>query len=174
MQKTEKKTGYQQYICMKKSVFIIMIIFSSCSTHSGKFRHIELVIEHEKSYKYDLQKELYTVHYIDKPSREIKFKLSDEEKKSISVKYYELNLNQLSEDIIIKSNCNIIPEIYTTLFIKRNNNTQEIKIETGCNDFNIFNKGKANRVKIFLNYVYEILNSKPDIKNTPKSNIPYM
>lgn len=157
-----------------KIIFFITVFFSSCSTHSGKFKHIELVIEDAKSYKYDFKRETYTIFFIDKPPIEIKFKLSDEERIGINEKYYELHLDRFSEKISIEGNCNIMPQIYTTVSIIRDSAVQEIRIETGCNDFSIFKKGKAKDINNFLKYIFEILNSKTEIKNAPKSNIHYM
>ncbi len=159
---------------MKVSVFILIILFSSCSKHSYDRTKINLVIEEANSYKYDFNKEIFTTFYIDKPAADIKFKLSQREKEKITKRYYELDLDKLPKKITIEGSCNTMPLIFTVLHIQTKDSVQEISIDGGCKEFNFFNKHRAKRINSFLKYILEILNSRPQIKNSPKSNIPYM
>ncbi|HEV8084482.1 MAG TPA: hypothetical protein VGP55_14845 [Chitinophagaceae bacterium] len=159
---------------MRKFIFILIFFFSSCKFYKLKHTNIELIIQDAGSYRYDFKKEIYTVFSIDKSPIEIKFELSNEEKKGINEKYYELHLNKLPAKVSIEGDCMISPAFFTTLYIKRDSSMQEIQIESGCRDYNLFNRGKAERINNFLKYIYKIVKVKPEIKNSPKSNIHYM
>lgn len=160
---------------MKKFIVIIAVCSSCASNYAVHDTNFELVIEVPNSYKYDLKNNIFTIFYVDKSPEEVKFQLSKEEKNSLQEKYYEFRLNKLAENIDIEGTCMIMPLLYTNIIIKRDNNIiQKIKIDRGCTKFNIFNSGKAERVNNFINYVFKILNSKPEIKNSPKSNIKYL
>ena len=159
---------------MGKFIFIIVICFSCSSNYKMKDANFELVIEVTKSYKYDFINGIYTIFYIDKSPEEIKFQLSEDEKNSIQEKYYELNLNKLPNDINIDGTCMNMPKLYTVIQIKTTNTLQKIQIEMGCDKFNILKTGRAKRINNFINYVYQILNSRPEIKNSPKSNVDYI
>ncbi len=159
---------------MKYLFLPIVILFLSCAHHTKNNINIELKMEIGNSYKYDILKELYVIYYINKPPTEIKFKLSDMEKKSINKKYYELNLDKLPEKLTIENNCNIMPKVFNVLNIKRDQLMQQIRIDRSCNDYSLFKKGKAKRINDFIDFIKNILNSKPEIKNAPKSNIHYL
>ena len=158
---------------MRNSWLILFILISSCNSDYNPHKKVGLIIQDADSYKCDFEKEIYTIYYIDKLPLEVKFKLSNNEKKSINEKYYEMKLYDIKEKII-NDNCMWSPKIYTTLDFKSENTHQEIRIERGCKDFNFNNKINAQKINDFLNYIDEILKAKAEIKNAPKSNVPYM
>ena len=153
---------------------ILLLFISSCSFFSEKNINIDLTIKDGESYKYDLKNGIYTIYYMDKPPVEIKFKLTDNEKEMINNKYYEYQLDDLPLKIIITGNYAREPTIYTSLHIQRKNVIQDLKIEEGCSEFNMFIQNKARKVNHFIEFVYIILNSKMEIKNSKKSNILYL
>lgn len=165
---------------MPKLTVLLILIFFGCSSNNINDKNIEIVIEFAQSYKYDLHKEVYTVFYINKPPDEIKFHLSDNEKRKIIGKYYDLDINKISgKDKItgntyIEDKCMIMPKLFTIIHVKGKDKLQEIQIDVGCDDFYLSNFSKAKRIKKFLQFVDGIVKSKPQIKNAPTSNIMYM
>ena len=159
---------------MRKLLVIIAISFSCNSNRISTEINFELIIENAKSYKIDFIQGVYTVYFINKPPEEIKFLLSGDEKNGIQEKYYELSLNKLPSEIKIPGTCMIMPQIYTTVYIKNENTLQKIQIENGCDEFSFFESRKAKRIKTFINYIYQILNLRPEIKNSPKSDVEYI
>ena len=141
---------------------------------------MEILIEYAHSYKYDLKKEILTVTNISKPSVEIPFKLSKEERAGIVGKYYKLSIDNIIDidkemgKIYIEDECKLMPKLYTVLHIKSQYHFQQIQIDTDCDNFYFSNYKKAARVKKFIKYVYEILNSKEEIKHAPKSDMIYL
>ncbi len=67
-----------------------------------------------------------------------------------------------------------MPKDYTILYIKGKGITQEIQIDPNCNDFYLSNFSEANRVKKFIKFILDIIQAKPEIKNSPISDILYM
>ena len=161
-------------------LLIVISIFMGFTKDTIKDRNIDMVIEYAQSYKYDLTSEVCTVFYIDKSPTEIKFHLSGKEKNKIIDEYYNLEINKISglDKIIgntyIEDECMIMPKLYTILHVKIKNKLQNIQIDEDCDDFFLSNFGKANKIKKFLRFVDNILKSKPEIKNAPRSNILYM
>ena len=149
-------------------------------TDRAKDKNLEIIIEYAQSYKYDLTRSVYTVFYLDKPTTEIKFSLSNEEKNKIIEKYYDLRIHKISGidkemgTIYIQDRCWIMPKLYTILHVKAKNRLQDIQIDESCDDFHWRNSNRAKRINKFLQLIDEILQSKPEIKNAPKSDIGYM
>ncbi len=52
--------------------------------------------------------------------------------------------------------------------------SQEIQIDEGCNDFKFSNQKEAKAIKEFIQFIRTILDSKPEIKKVPRSNMLYM
>jgi hypothetical protein len=166
-------------MCTKNCLLMLLILNISCSSHI-KTEPIEIVITSDISYKYDLFNGLYTVFYNNKPPTVISFHLTDIEKKKIINKYYYLKLYELNKidnrtgNIYIKDKCMTMPKDRTILEVQTKGKKQEIQIDLYCNSFYWSNFIEANRVKKFINFVLSMVNSKPEIKNAPSSDIMYM
>lgn len=159
---------------MKSLFCVCAIILLSCSKTKTKHANIEIIIKSSKSYQFDLKKEVFTVFYLSKPPTQIKFHLTNEEKSKIIDKYYSLDLDKIPGKIKIEDECMYMPKLYTILKVNTKNASQEIEIDSECDDFYFSNFQKANRVKKFLKFVGSILQSKPEIKNAPISDILYL
>lgn len=165
---------------MKGLFFICVVILLSCSSQRAKDTNIEIIINDDQSYKYDLKNGIYTIFYMSKPPSEIKFTSSKEEKNKIIDSYYTLKIDEITDidkitgNIYIEDNCTTMPKSFTRLHIKTNYLLQEIQIDEDCNDFYLSNYIRANRIKRFLRIIRNILQSKPQIKNAPESDIWYM
>ena len=164
---------------MNRLPLFLIVIFLGCSSNN-KDKNVEIIIEDAQSYKYDLKKEVYTIFYTNKVPTEIKFDLSKEEKDKIAEKYYDLRINKISgndkrsKSIYIEDDCMTMPKLFTKIHLRTKNNLQEIKIDEGCNNFKLSNFNKAKRIKEFIQFVKQIVKSKPQIKNAAESNIIYM
>lgn len=139
-----------------------------------------MVIEYAQSNKVDLAKGIYTVFFMGKLPLEIKFKLSAAERAQIIDKYYSLSIDKLNEidqitgNVYIEDKCMIMPKTYTYLTAKRDSITQQIQIDEGCDDYSPDKSDIAKKVKAFLRYVDTIIQSKPEVKNAPHSDIIYI
>ncbi len=136
--------------------------------------NVGIIIDYAHSYEYDLENQTYTVFYIGKPTQKVKFRLTEKERNEIISKYYNLNLDKLKGNIKITDKCMIMPKLYTVIHVKSGNESQEIHIDEGCNNFQFSNRREAKNVKKFIQFIRTLLNSKPEIKEVPPSNMLYM
>lgn len=140
--------------------------------------NIQVIIQHAQSYKVDVMNGIYSVFFISKPTLELKFELSIEEKRQIVEKFYSLDLPNLLPDkaevLHIEDECFIMPKIYTYLSVNGDSLTRQFEIDTSCDDFDQLNADKARRIKSFLEYVSKIIYAKPEVKNAPESDIFYL
>jgi len=157
---------------MRKINLVLLLVLSCCSIK--KKDNIGLIVEVASSYKYNFIDETYTIFHLSKSPQIIKFKLTAEEKKEISEKYYELGLDELPQNLEVKDNCDIMPKLFTSISIIKKDKLRTIKIDRGCDDFKFYNKKKALKIKEFLDFLLNILNSRNEIKNAPKSDIIYI
>lgn len=154
-------------------ILIIAIIFNACASKQ-KDENIKIVIDYPNSYRYDLDKQVFTVFFSTKPPLEIKFSITKHERTKIKNEYYKLGIDDFAGNTDFADKCVIMPKLYTMLSIKTGSKIQRIQIDEGCNNFVLSNFIKANRVKSFLNLIRNILQSKPQIKNAPTSDIIYL
>lgn len=159
---------------LRNLLFIICIFSVSCTSNRIKDRNVQIVIDIPFSYKYDLNKGIYTVFFDGRPPLEVKFSFTNKEWDKIANSYYELQLNEIKGITEIEDECQIMPKFYTILNITTRNGSQRIKIDDSCDNFYISNWVKAHRINKFINIVFEILKSKKEIKNAPYSNIMYL
>lgn len=164
---------------MSKTIIFGFLFFTfSCSSY--KTKPLKIIIKSDLSYKYDLSNETYTVFYTNKPPQEIRFHLSDLEKKEIYEKYYSLRLDKIkktglvNDDILVKDKCEEMPKNKTVLHVQSREKNQEIKIDLSCNSFYLSNFIEADRIKTFIVFTLDIIRSKPQIKEAPSSDIMYM
>ena len=159
---------------LKLLFFVSICLISSCSSNNIiKDDNIEIVIQRAQSYQYDLQLKTYTVFNM-KGDTTIQFHLSREEKRQIVDRYYRLGLGDLQGQQEIEDNCHIMPKLYTTLKVKSKEHPLEIIIDEDCRNYNgLFNK-RGQNVAEFLQYVINLLKTKPEIKNAPFSDIMYL
>jgi len=130
---------------------------------------LDIKINRDNIEYFDLKNQLYKVKFTNKGDVVIKFKLTDKEKQEIKKIYYENGLSKFKEKTEIKNFCNF-PISITTITIIENNKTKEIKLFNSCSKYGIFNI-KGRKTDNFLESIYKILYSKPEIKNAPKSNM---
>jgi len=152
---------------------MVAIIFGSCSPNK-KEEDIKITIDYPQSYRYEIDKELYTVFFLSKPALHIKFSLTKVELTKIKTKYYDLGIDNIADDTNFKDDCMIMPKLKTILTVKSESAIQRIEIDEDCDDFYVSNFLKANKVKEYLKIIREILKAKPEIKNAPMSDIMYM
>lgn len=119
----------EKIIGMKNSFFVCAIILLSCSQPKIKDKNIEIIINSSQSYKFDLKKEIFTVLYLSKPSTELKFHLTKEEKSKIIDKYYSLDIDEIRGKTTIEDECMYMPKSYTILKVNSKNISQEIEID---------------------------------------------
>lgn len=160
----------------KKAIILncLLAVFIGCSTKGPIDPSIEIQLEFPGSYKYDVKNEIYTVYFMEKPPLEVKFHLSDDEVNRIINKYYDLGINKLSQDLLIRDNCLTMPKVLTALRVKTKKQVQRIQIDEDCDDFKFSNSGKANRVKTFMKFIRDIIGAKPEVQKAPKSDFIYM
>lgn len=157
-------------------LFALVAIFTliCCSSKNQlKDENLAIVIQIAQSYNYDLQQETYTVFNM-KSDTTIHFHLTIEEKKQIIERYYSLHLEELQGKQEIEDNCLIMPKLYTTLKVKSKVQKQEIVIDENCADYKGLFNTQGKRIAAFLQYVSNLLETKAEIKNAPRSDIMYL
>lgn len=166
---------------MLRLFFLTTLISSliACSNESTRDRNLNIVISDYDAYQFDLTKMKLTIFNDSKPSQIVKFNLSTKEKNEIIKSYYKFGLNEMNEinqltgTTLVEDECFIAPKFTTTIAVKSGEINQKIEIDRNCDNFYISNFHRAKRVKAFLKVVDEILNSKPEIKNAPRTDKIY-
>lgn len=160
---------------MLRLIFCIPLFWLiSCSSNNKiKNNDIEFIIQESQSYKYDLRQHTYTVFNMHGATT-IHFNLSKNEKEQIVNEYYKLGLDNIHNDIKIEDVYNIMPKLYTTLLVRLNDKTHSILIDDACSDYKFALDNYAQKIKIFLQFIYSVLKEKPEIKNAPISDIMYL
>lgn len=150
-----------------------VLLFSCSSKQGARAEKLEIVIEDAQSYKYDLSKQTYTVfgRYSDTT---VNFRLTNLEKKEIADKYYALRLDEIQGKQMIEDNCEMMPKLFSVLKINSKYQSQEITIDDGCGNYKGLFDTKGKRVVAFLQFVADIIRSKPEIMNAPKSDRVYL
>jgi hypothetical protein len=155
---------------------ILCILLLSCTANKAKDKNIQIIIDLPSSYKYDLNKRVYTIFFLSRPPLEVQFSLTDKEWDKIVDAYYSLELDELKGKTEIGECLTLLtmPHFQTMLNIKTKLGLQQIKIENDCDDFPISVSAKAGRINKFLDVVFEILKKKKEIQNAPNSDIMYI
>lgn len=103
---------------------------------------------------------------------ETEFSLTPEENKKIIDKYHSIKWDKASE-IVFGDKCGSVPKLYTTIYLKSQNLSQKIQIDTGCDGYNNPYSQQANQLKEFIVLIENIINLKNEIRHAPKSDILY-
>jgi hypothetical protein len=153
---------------------LITVLFSCSNKPKPKDYNIEITISHANSYNYDLKNHVYTVLGFMKRDTIIPFNLSAVEQHQIVDKYYALKLDSLGERTLIYAISNILsPRILHYIKVQSKNQTQYINIEAGRKEYEPQDIINAKRINEFIDFTKSILNSKPEIKNAPESDVGY-
>ena len=156
-------------------ICILWITIASCSSKQKiEDESIAFVINYAQSYSYDLQKQAYTVFSYLNRDTTVHFNLTNQEKKKIIHKYYDLDLDELEGKLRIEDECLTMPKLYTTLIVKSKSQTQEFIIDEDCKDYKSKFVSQGKRVSAFLEVVRNVLKEKPEIKKAPTSEIMYL
>jgi hypothetical protein len=155
-----------------RCLLLFVILFCSCGKNKNIYPNLRFQIEVSISYRFDLVSRVYTVDFVTHP-KNFNFKLTDKEIKEINSEYYLLNLNDLPQDVIVMDKCNIIPKLYTTLFVKSDSTNQIIKIDTNCDNFGYLDGAKATRIKKFILLIEQIVLKKQEPSLASKSSVVY-
>jgi hypothetical protein len=162
-----------------RKVFVYTLVsffyfaFINCSHDQRTANNIKLKIFYGQSYSYDLTSRIYSVNFRDKPTITVRFNLTNSDIEKINNEYYNLGIDQIRKEgkIIFDSECKALPYIPVILNIQTQERTQIFEIDLDCNRYI---KSDAIKVKKFLLIVLKILRAKPEIKNSPESDIIYM
>lgn len=155
-------------------LFIPLFLLNAClSQNKIKESNIEFIIQESQSYKYDLQRQIFTVYNMNGDTT-IHFHMSEKEKQQIINLYYNLGLENINNNIKIEDNCLNMPKFYTTLKVKSKFQQHDIIIDEDCSDYKSLFKNDANQIKEFIQYIKRLLKKKTEIKNAPSSDIMYL
>jgi hypothetical protein len=150
-----------------------MLFLQSCSYHQRNQKGIEIVIEIVQSYKIDLKAEIYTVYFLTKEPLEIKFQLTEEERREIIDLFDSLKYNRKVDWEYIGDSCWDAPKLYTIVSIKPEEKIHKVYIDIGCGAYYHNDEQMAIQYKRLILLIRKILKSKKEIKEAPKSDIGY-
>ncbi|MFT4092080.1 MAG: hypothetical protein QM640_00480 [Niabella sp.] len=139
--------------------------------------NLGIIIQNASSTQIDLIENVYTVYMwgLSDSTKQgknivIPFSLTSEEDKRIRKKFYALKLNELPDSIVINDKVEMFPYVPTTITIHTNNCKKIIEFEYGKD----YDDKNGYKIRQFLDLINEIIFSKPEIKNAPKSDVHYM
>ena len=135
---------------------------------------LDFVIELQISEKIDLKKRVFITYYNNKPPVEIRFDLTDNEKKKINKQFNVIKSYITQEKLFIDDSCIGSPKLYTIITIGSGNKEKKLFVHTACEKYpDHTDMEKISRIKNFVSLIYEIVNSKPGVKDVPDSDIFY-
>lgn len=153
---------------MKKLIFIIPFIFISCNENDIT----SIVIKNDRLSEINLFNGEYIVHFMDKEDSKFKFIVKEAEILQIKKSYVSENILSYGKEILVMDNAPLIMPAYDTEYIINfeDGSKQTILIRT---DFrkNPLNSKEYKKLKVFIEKIDKIINSKKEIQDAPKSNV---
>ena len=165
----------------------VLIIFFSCTSSERKTgttdqkpgvqvnRPLEnVVIFYDHRTSVDLQKDLYTVHFMDSSKVDYKLNFTPAERNVIMKSFEDLKLNRLRDSIFLEDQCVIAPKMYTTIRFVYKSNYTSVTLDKNCKLPAGKHEGEVKKIKQFLGLFDSIITTKPQIKNAVRSDFRYM
>ena len=160
-----------------KGIIIIIFLLQVCTWASSQTNSqpclFDLSIEFSKIRKCDFCEGVYCI-YSDGAFVSIPFNLSKRDKKKLYKNYYRLGLQKLEKDKFYDDSCIYQPKSYNTLRFNIKGKSQVIKIDPNCDRFDDKDRFSAKNVQKYIAILKEIMQSKKEIRDAPKSNIIIM
>ena len=157
---------------MKKLIFIIPLLFISCV----KKEISSIIIQNDQSSELNLFKGKFVVHFMEKEDANYKFSISEDEIIVIKKTYDNLNINNYDKELLITDNSQqiIMPSSYTIYNINFSDGSNQIfKVNTGLKK-NPLKRLEYKQLYKFIDQINDIIKSKKEIYNSPKSDLRYM
>lgn len=157
---------------MKKLIFIIPLLFTSCVKKDIS----SIIIQNDQSSELNLFKGKYLVHFMEKEDANLKFSISEDEIIVIKKTYHNLNINNYEKELLITDNSQqiIMPSSYTIYNINFSDGSNQIfKINTDLKK-NPLERRQYKQLYKFINKINDIIKTKKEIYNAPKSDLRYM
>jgi hypothetical protein len=171
-----------------KKVLPILLIFLSCTSSDRKTAttdqqpevHVDrslenVVIFYDHRTSVDLQKDLYTVHFMDSSRVDYKLNFTPAERNVIMQSFEDLKLNRLRDSIFFEDQCQIVPKRHTTIrFVYRGDDYTTITLDKNCKLSAGKHEDEVRKIQKFLGLFDSIITTKPQIKNAVSSDFRYM
>lgn len=155
--------------------FLLAMLFACNPKSNDKDIQIQKIIVKTGHHdKIDLEKETYTVYFMNGTSYDCKFTLSDQEKMDILKMAQVCGLAKLKGDIQVEDNCQMFPKVYTKLSFYAGDNKVQVSIDGGCDKHPLLKQGEAEDILKFLEFLHKKIASKPEVVKAPKTDIHYM
>ncbi len=172
---------------LMKQVLPILIILMSCRGNHQQTEKIDqspeievnrplenVVIFYGQRTSVDLQKDLYTVHFMDSSKVDYKLNFNVAEKNIIMQSFEDLKLNRLRDSIFFEDQCVIIPKTYTTIRFVYKNNYTSVTLDKNCKLPDGKHEGEVRKIQKFLGLFDSIITTKSQLKNAVSSDFRYM
>lgn len=157
---------------IKFKYLIIFAVLISCK-EEGTINSI--VIKNDRSSVIDLFEGRYTVYHREGKISSNRFKIEDCEVEKIKKAYYENGMGQMRDTLTVTSSDIIMMPFNTTTYTitYSDGRKQEITVEEDSKT-NPLHLKKYIKIRNFINQINQVIDSKNEIKNAPKSDILYM
>jgi hypothetical protein len=156
-------------------VFLITILLACNPERKEDDVQIQkIIVKMGHSYKIDLEKETYTVYFMNGTSAESKFTLSDQERTDILKMSQECGLGKFTGNVKVEDNCNMFPKILTKMSFSAGGNNVEVSIDQFCKEHVWTQRKEAKRVLKFLKFLREKIFAKPEVAKAPKTDVMYL
>lgn len=134
----------------------------------------KMIIKMGQSYKIDLEKETYTVYFMNGTSYDCKFTLNNQEKTDINEMAKECGFTKLQGNVRIEDECRMFPKVMTELSFYAGNNHVQVSIDAGCSKHPWIKDQEADGIVKFLKFLNEKVMVKPEVAKAPQTDIRYM
>lgn len=135
---------------------------------------VSVTVKYNMSSEIYLFKGSYVVHFMDKDDIYYNFPISESQIQDIKATYYNQNIFDYENKLLIVNNeLLMMPASDIKYIIEFSNGyKQEFIIRTDYRN-NPLNNKKYKKLKVFIEKINKIIDSKQEIKNAEKSNVLY-
>lgn len=156
-----------------KKMFLLFLVFALFSCTQKELVSVE--VKNARSSTVALFEGKYTVHFMNKSDLEVDFPITADEIRRVKRAYAKQNIESLESDLLIYVNEPLIMPAYDEIYtLKFSDSTQQVFTIRTDYRANPLDKEKYRQLKIFLETIDNIINSKDEIKNAVKSDVWYI
>ncbi|HEX8576376.1 MAG TPA: hypothetical protein VF677_08790 [Flavobacterium sp.] len=156
---------------MKINIIIIALLFISCTKKNIN----SIVIQNDRSSEINLFEGEYIIHFMSKEDSKYKFPIDREEILEIKNTYERENIFDYGKELIaVEEELFSVPLSDTKYIIHFEDGTKQVIIVRTDFVKNPLDMKKYRRLKKFIDKINDIIKSKKEIQNAPRSDVFYM
>ena len=159
---------------MVKYFFIVMLFACNPKSNDTDIQIQKITVKMGMSYKIDLEKETYTVYFMNGTSYDCRFTLSDKDRMEILKMAKFCGLTKLTGNIEVEDNCDMAPKVMTEMSFYAGVSKVQVSIDEFCDEHPFFKQRQPEEILKFLTFLRKKIFSKPEVIKAPQTDVRYM